>query len=61
MHPTIQTSTQIIAGSMFGSSFIHEHHSDERQYFAPSEERELVIDFAEILKALRAALSLVHK
>ena len=29
MHPTIQTSTQIIAGSMFGSSFIHEHHSDE--------------------------------
>ena len=59
MHPTIQTSTQIIAGSIFGSSFIHEHHSDERQYFA--EERELVIDFAEILKSLRAALSLVHK
>ena len=59
MHPTIQTSSQIIAGSMFGSAFVHERHIDERHYyFAPLEKRNLAIDFAEVLKALRAALSL---
>ena len=59
MHPTIQTSSQIIAGSPFGSAFVHEHHSDEKHYyFGSSEGRDFVLDFAEILKALRAALSL---
>ena len=59
MHPTIQTTSQTVAGSMFGSAFVHEHHSDERHYyFAPSEGRDFVVDFAEILKALRATLSL---
>jgi hypothetical protein len=58
MHPTVRTSTQIIVGSIFGSAFLHEHHGDERQYLVPSEGRDLVIDFAEILKTLRAALSM---
>ena len=58
MHPTIQTHSQMITGSIFGSAFVHEHHSSEGYYFAPSEERGFVVDFAEILKALRAALSL---
>ena len=59
MHPTIQTSSQIIAGSLFGSAFVHEHHSDERHYyFGPSEGRDFVLDFAKILKTLREALSL---
>jgi hypothetical protein len=61
MHPAIQTSTQIIAGSVFGSAFVHELHGEDRHYFAPSEGRDLVIDFAEILRALRAAFSLRSK
>jgi hypothetical protein len=58
MHPTIQTSTQIIAGSVFGAAFIQEHHSEQSHYCGAAEKTSSVISFAEILKALRAALSL---
>ena len=57
MHPTIQTSTQIIAGSMFGAAFVQEHHSKQTRYCWASEAAS-AIDFAEILQTLRAVLSI---
>ncbi len=58
MHPTIQTSTQIIAGSVFGAAFIQERHNEQSHYCGAPEKTSSVINFAEILQALRAALSL---
>jgi hypothetical protein len=59
MHPSIATSNQTIQNSIFGSAYIHERHVDEGHcYLAHTERREFVVDFSEILKALRAALSL---
>jgi hypothetical protein len=57
MYCTTQNFTQ--AHTIFGSGYVPEQHGDDtRRYLAPSESREFVVDFTEVLKALRAALSL---
>jgi hypothetical protein len=57
MYPTTNTSSEMIAGSMFGSAYVHERHFDEgHSYLAP--EPKLTLDFDAMLKALRSALSL---
>jgi hypothetical protein len=57
MYCTTQNFTQ--AHTIFGGGYVPEQHGDDtRRYLAPAESREFVVDFAEVLKALRAALSL---
>jgi hypothetical protein len=59
MYSAIETSSQQIF-AVVGSAYISEHHSDETHHYLPlSEKREFnVVNFDELLKALRAALSL---
>jgi hypothetical protein len=59
MHPSVATSNQTIQNSIIGSAYVHEEHLDQEHcYLAHTEAREFVADFSQILKALRAALSL---
>jgi hypothetical protein len=56
MYPTTQTSSQVISGSVFGSAYIHEHHTDQvHSYWTPEGKR---INFEAVLNALRSALLL---
>ena len=56
MH-TSQHFTQL--QSIFGSGYVPEQHADEtHQYLPPLEHREFVVNFDDLLKRLRAALSL---
>ena len=56
MFCTTQNFTQ--AHTIFGGGYVPEQHSDDtHRYFVPSESHVFVVDFAEVLKALRAALS----
>jgi hypothetical protein len=58
MRSIIETTSQQIF-AVVGSAYISEHHSDEtHRYLPPSEKHDFTADFAEILKNLRAALSL---
>ena len=54
MHPsTNQLQT------VFGGGYVQEHHSDGvHHYLPPAEKREFVVNFDDVIKALRAALSL---
>jgi hypothetical protein len=56
MHPTTQTTYQLV--SMFGGNYVPEQHSDDTQWRVSRPERAFAEDFDELLKALRAALSL---
>ena len=57
MHLATQSSSQL--HTVFGGGYVPEQHSDENcRYLPPEESRDFVIDFAEVLKSLRAALSL---
>jgi hypothetical protein len=52
-HPFAQLNT------IFGSGYVAEEHSDEaRQYLSPPEHREFFVNFDELMKKLRSALSL---
>jgi hypothetical protein len=54
MRPTINQLQTV-----FGGGFVQEHHSDgTHRYLPPTEKREFVVDFDDVIKALRAALSL---
>ena len=45
--------------TIFGSGYVPEQHGDEtRRYLPSTEDRELAVSFDEVIKALRAALSL---
>ena len=58
MHSVTQTHSQQLF-AIVGSAYIAEHHADERhRYFSPSERPNFAADFDEMLKYLRAALSL---
>ena len=58
MHSVIQTHSQQMF-ALVGSAYIAEHHADEmHRYLSPSESRKFAADFDELLKFLRAALSL---
>jgi len=57
MYFTTQSSIQLNA--IFGGGYVHEQHGDgTRGYLPHPDNREFIVDFAEVLKALRAALSL---
>ena len=57
MYLTTQSSSQL--HTVFGGGYVPEQHGDDTcRYLPPSESREFVVDFAEVLKSLRAALSL---
>jgi hypothetical protein len=57
MQPIGQSSIQL--PTLFGNRYIAEQRGDEtRRYLPPSEKYELAVDFDEVIKALRAALSL---
>lgn len=57
MYHTTQNFTQ--ARTIFGGGYIPEQHGDDTYRYLPAQEkREFAVDFAELLKALRAALSL---
>jgi hypothetical protein len=56
MYPT-QNFTPL--QTIFGAGYVAEQHADEAQgYLPPSEPREFAVNFDELLKTLRAALSL---
>jgi hypothetical protein len=45
--------------TIFGAGYVAAQHADEAQgYLPPSEPREFAVNFDELLKTLRAALSL---
>jgi len=57
MYGTSQNFTQ--AHTIFGGGYVPEQHSDDTHRHLPVlEKREFAVDFAELLKALRATLSL---
>jgi len=57
MNYTTQNFTQ--AHTIFGGGYVPEQHGDDTYRHLPApEKREFVVDFAELLKTLRAALSL---
>ena len=58
MYPGIQTSSQQLF-AVVGSTFVSEHHSDEIHRYLPLPEAgDFVVNFDELLKALRAVLCL---
>jgi hypothetical protein len=57
MNVTTQHFTQV--SSIFGSGYVPEQHGEQsRSYLPPIEGHEPIVDFEELLKTLRAALSL---
>ena len=56
MHPAVDISNQNFF-AVIGSAYVSEHHIDETHRYLPLSERR-VVNFDEVLKALRAALSL---
>ena len=56
MHPSIETSSQIAASLVFGSTFVHEYHAEEQHHYLPGLDDE-PSKFKELLVALRSALS----
>ena len=57
MNYTTQNFTQ--AHTIFGGGYVPEQHGDDTYRHLPApEKREFAVDFAELLKTLRAALSL---
>jgi hypothetical protein len=57
MHLSTQGSNQL--HTIFGGGYVPEQHGDEtNRYLPPSEHREFTLNFEDVLKALRAALSL---
>ena len=57
MYLTSQNFTQV--ATIFGSGYVPEQHRDESHRYLPaSEKREPLVSFDELLKKLRAALSL---
>jgi hypothetical protein len=57
MHLATQSSTQL--HTVFGSGYVVEQRSDEtRRYLPPAEPGTFDVDFAEVLKTLRAALGI---
>jgi hypothetical protein len=59
MRLTTQSTNQL--HTVFGSGYVSEQHADgSRGHLPPSEEREFVVDFDDLLKALRAALGIAR-
>jgi hypothetical protein len=56
MHPAVDISNQNFF-AVIGSAYVSEHHIDEAHRYLPFSDRR-VVNFDEVLKALRAALSL---
>ena len=57
MYLASQNFTQV--ATIFGSGYVPEQHGDESHRYLPiSEKREPLVNFHELLKKLRAALSL---
>ena len=57
MHLTTQGSSQL--HGIFGNGYVIEQRGDETQrHLPPAEKSSLALDFSELLKALRSALSL---
>ena len=57
MHLISQTSIQL--HTVFGGGYVAEQRGDQTHHYLPSSEKhEFVVDFDEVIKALRAALSL---
>lgn len=57
MHLISQSSSQL--HTIFGGGYVPEQRGDEtHRYLPPSEKHEFAVDFDELIKALRAALSL---
>lgn len=57
MYRTTQNSNQL--QTIFGGGYVAEQHGDEtRRHLPVLESREFIVDFDDLLKALRAALSL---
>jgi hypothetical protein len=60
MDRTTQTTSQFLGSSIvIGSSYVPEQHSDETQRYLPRPEKHsFAVNFDQMLKTLRAALSL---
>jgi hypothetical protein len=57
MQPASQNFTQL--HTVFGGGYVAEQRGDERRgHLPPADDRAFDVDFGEILKALRAALSI---
>jgi hypothetical protein len=56
MHTTIQGTYQI--GTLFGYGFVAEQHSEQTRRWLPIADERPLIEFDELLKTLRSALSL---
>lgn len=57
MRLATQSSNQL--HTVFGGGYVLEQHCDDTcRHLPPSDSREFVVDFAEVLESLRAALSL---
>jgi hypothetical protein len=56
---TLITQTSCQLHSIFGGGYVLEQHDDDTPRYLPaSDDNESIVDFAEVLKALRAALFL---
>jgi hypothetical protein len=56
MHTTFQGTYQV--GTLFGCRYVAEQHSDATQRWLACSDKRPLIDFDELLKTLRSALSL---
>lgn len=53
------TQTFIQANTIFGGGYMPEQHGDEAdRYLPPMDKNQFVVDFSQLMKALRATLSL---
>jgi hypothetical protein len=59
MDRTTQTTAQVLGNLVIGGLYVSEQHGDETQRYLPRpEERSFAVDFDQMLKRFRAALSL---
>jgi hypothetical protein len=57
MHLATQSSSQV--HTLFGGAYVSEQHGEETcRHLPPLEDDDRVVDFAEVLKTLRTALSI---
>jgi hypothetical protein len=59
MDRTTQTSSQVLGNLVIGGLYVPERHNDEIERYLPRpDERSFAVGFDQVLKSLRAALSL---
>ena len=58
MDRTTQLTAQVLGNLVIGGLYVPEQHGDEIERYLPRPERSFAVDFDEMLKRFRAALSL---